>query len=68
MADGWRVTGRRGTQELINGRLVPAMEVNVATDSGTEKQFIIPEANYTPERVKAIIDAWYELDRAVGEL
>lgn len=68
MANGWRVTGQRGTQDIQNGRLVAAMEVNVVTDDGTEKTFMVPEGSYTPESVAAIVDAWYERQQAVANL
>lgn len=68
MADGWRVTGQRGTEDLINGRLVPVMEVNVATDDGTTRQFRVPEALYTADKVKALVDEWYERHGAVAAL
>ncbi len=68
MANGWRVTGQRGTQDIVNGRLTPAMEVAVVTDDGTEKMFLIPEANYTADRVAAIVNAWYEQQQSIAGL
>lgn len=68
MADGWHVTGQRGTSQLVNGRLVQAMQIDVETVDGTDYQLIIPEAMYTPENVKAQIDAWYERHQGVAGL
>lgn len=59
MAGGWRVTGARGSEDIVNGRFVPVMEVSVTTDDGTENRFRIPTAQYTPDTVKATIDEWY---------
>lgn len=68
MANGWHVTGQRGTTELSNGKMVPAMEVSVETDGGTSKSFVFADAQYTPEKVDAIIDAWAERERAIASL
>lgn len=65
MANGWRVTGQRGTEDLINGRLAPVMEINVETTNGTTVQFRVPTAQYTADGVKALVDEWYERHQAV---
>lgn len=62
---GYQVTGQRGTEDLVNGRWQQLMVVSVQTDDGTTKDFRIPEAQYTPDSVKAIIDEWYERQQAV---
>jgi len=68
MADGWHVTGQRGTDDVINGRLVKVMLVSVQTDGGVTNDFRVPESQYTPDNVKAIVDAWYERTQGVAGL
>lgn len=68
MANGWRVIGQRGTEDLIGGRLVPVMEVNIQTDDGTTNQFRVPVAQYTAEGVKALVDEWYERHQEIASL
>lgn len=68
MADGWRVTGQRGTDDVINGKFVKVMLISVATDDGVTNDFRVPESQYTPANVKAIVDAWYEQTRGVAGL
>jgi hypothetical protein len=68
MADGWRVTGQRGTEDLVNSRFSEVMVVSVVTDDGTTKDFRIPAAQYTPDNVAAIVGAWFEQQQAVSNL
>lgn len=68
MPNGWQVTGQRGTSDLINGRLTPCMQVDVRTDDGTEKSFLIPDAQYTADKVEAIVGDWYERHQAIAGL
>lgn len=68
MADGWRVTGQRGTEEPINGKFQAVMEVNVVTDDGTTNTFRIPTTRYGAEAVKAMVDEWFERHQAVANL
>lgn len=68
MANGWRVTGQRGSEDLVNGRWTDVMIVSVATDDGTTKDFRIPEARYTPENVSAIVNEWFEKHQGVANI
>lgn len=68
MPNGWTVTGQRGTEELVNGRWTQVMVVSVVTDGGTNKEFRVPEASYTKENVRAIVDAWFEHEQGVASL
>lgn len=68
MPDGWSVTGQRSSDDLIGGKFMQVMIVNIVTDDGTTKEFRIPEAKYTGESVRAIIDDWYEHQQAVAHL
>lgn len=68
VANGYIITGQRGTQEIVSGRLMPAMEISVRTDDGGEKVFIVLETNYTKEKVTAIIDEWYERYRDIATI
>lgn len=68
MANGWRVTGQRGTDDVVNGRFVRVMLIDVVTDDGTSTQFRVPEAQYTAVNVEATVNAWYEHQQAVAQL
>ena len=68
MPGGWRVTGQRGAEDLVNGRFVDVMEVSVVTDDGTTKSFRIPLGQYSRDNVKAIVDGWYEHVQAVNDI
>jgi len=68
MANGWRVTGQRGTEDIVNGKFVPVMEVSVSTDDGTTNTFRVPQAQYTPKSVAAIVDEWFERHQGVAGL
>lgn len=69
MASGWTVVSQRaGEQYMPNGTWQDVVEVQILTDGGTYKTFKVPEATYTAENVKAIIDAWVEREKAVGNL
>lgn len=68
MAEGWRVTGQRGTEDLQNGHFVDVMEINVVTDDGTTKTFRVPTTKYSPTSVHAIVQEWYERQQAVHNL
>lgn len=68
MANGWRVTGQRGTEELVNGRFVDVMVVSVLTDDGTAVDFRVPRAQYTADNVSAQVDEWYERHQGVANL
>lgn len=68
MAQGWRIVATRGTEEPVNGRFVPMMEITAETDDGTQNNFRVPTAQYNPENVKATISEWYERHMAVRNL
>lgn len=68
MAQGWSVVGQRSSDDLVGGKFTQVMIVNVLTDDGTTKEFRIPEAKYTPESVRALIEEWYEKQQAVAGL
>lgn len=65
MADGWQITGARGTEDYIGGRFVPVMEFTVVTADGTTNTFRLPTAQYTPENVAATVNEWYARHLAV---
>jgi len=44
------------------------MVVSVVTDDGTTKDFRIPDANYTPDKVAAIVGEWFERQQMVSGL
>lgn len=60
MPQGWHVTGAKGSEDIVNGRWVPIMEVTVLTDDGTENRFRIPTAQYNEANVRSIVDVWYQ--------
>lgn len=68
MAQGWRITGQRGSDEPINGRFQRVMVIGVQTDDGTTTEFRVPEAQYTPTAVAALIEDWYERQQAIANL
>jgi predicted nucleotide-binding protein (sugar kinase/HSP70/actin superfamily) len=65
MADRWRITSARGTEDLIGGRFVPVMEYTVMTVDGATNTFRTPTAQYSAESVRATVDEWYERHAAV---
>lgn len=68
MANGWRVVSQRGTEDLVNGKFVPVMEIVVETIDGTTNTFRIPQPQYTAELVRARVEEWYERHQAVADL
>lgn len=68
MPNGWRVTGTRGTDDLVGGRLVQVMEVQIETDDGATNIFRVPAAQYTPDTVRAVVNEWYDRHRAIINL
>lgn len=68
MPHGWTVTGQRGTEDYVSGKWGPVMVVSVETHDGTTQDFRIPQAQYTPESVEAVVNEWYERQQAVANL
>lgn len=68
MAEGWRVTSQRGTDDVVNGQFIRVMLVAVTTDQGVTNEFRVPLSQYTPENVKAIVDEWFERTQGVANL
>lgn len=59
MPQGWHVVGSRGSEDIVNGRWIPVMEVTVQTDDGTENRFRIPTAQYNEANVNNVVGEWY---------
>ena len=69
MASGWRVVSQRAVERYQpSGHFEDVVEVQIVTDSGTYKTFAIPEAAYTPDNVKAVIEDWVARSREVENL
>lgn len=68
MADGWRIVATRGTEEPVNGRFVPVMEITVEADDGTQNNFRIPTAQYNADAVRAAVQEWYDRHKQVRAL
>lgn len=68
-APTWRVTGQfPTTRPTAGGRLVAGVTVQFVTGSGVSGSVFVPEAMYTPERVKQLIAAKVAPIEAVSSL
>lgn len=69
MAAGWSVTAQRQTTDLSpDGRFVDVIEVTFLTDGGTAGTVRVPERQYSPERVRELIQQRVDTITAVESL
>lgn len=65
----WTVTSQKYTERYMpNGQFVDVVIVGVTADDGAYADVVIPQAQYTPDNVKAQINAWYDQHVAVRGL
>lgn len=69
MAQDWQVVAQRQTTDLApDGRFVDVVEVTFTTQSGTAGTVRVAEQDYTPDRVRELIQARVDVINAVHQL
>lgn len=69
MPAGWNVVSQKHTERYMpNGAFQDVVEVQIQATDGTFKTLVVPQAQYTPETVKALGDQWLEMHQAVFNL
>ena len=69
MPAGWIVTSQKHTEHYMpNGQFMNVVEVQIRATDGTYKTLIVPEAQYTPDTVRVLGDAWLTQHQAVFNL
>lgn len=69
MAGTWQVVSQKYTERYMpNGQFVDVVVVGVQADDGAYADIVIPQAQYSPDNVRAQIEQWYAQHVAIRGL